>query len=199
MLHGQGVGLDRCFDELNLTHPAIVAGVHRDYIDAGAQIIETNTFGGNRLKLSEHGLGDKVAEINQAGVELARRVVQASFQPVLVAGSVGPLGRQLAPLGRIKPDAARAAFREQVESLAMADVDLLIFETFSDLSEMYEAVRVARSVCALPVIAQMTFTEDSRTLLGHTPEQVVEFLRDLGVDVIGPPFDAVQIGIGPCL
>jgi methionine synthase I (cobalamin-dependent)/5,10-methylenetetrahydrofolate reductase len=194
MLHGQGVGLDRCFDELNLTHPAIVAGVHRDYIDAGAQIIETNTFGANRFKLSEHGLSDKVTEINQAGVELARRVVQASFQPVLVAGSVGPLGRQLAPLGRVKPDAARAAFREQVESLAMAAVDLLIFETFSDLSEMYEAVRVARSVCALPVIAQMTFTEDSRTLLGHTPEQVVKFLRDLDVDVIG-----VNCSVGPAL
>ena len=194
MLHGQGVGVDRCFDELNLTHPAIVAGVHRDYIDAGAQIIETNTFGANRLKLSEHGLGDRVAEINQAGVELARRVVEASFQPVLVAGSVGPLGRQLAPLGRVKPDTARIAFREQVKSLATAGVDLLVFETFSDLSEMYEAVRVARSVCALPVIAQMTFTEDSRTLLGHTPEQVVEFLRDLDVDVIG-----VNCSVGPAL
>jgi methionine synthase I (cobalamin-dependent)/5,10-methylenetetrahydrofolate reductase len=206
MLHSRGVGLDRCFDELNLANPALVAGIHRAYIEAGAQIIETNTFGANRFKLSEYDLGDKVAEINRAGVELARRVAEAPFQPgvdwqpalrgepVLIAGSVGPSGRQLAPLGRVTPEAARALFREQVAALAGAGVDLLIFETFSDLDEMGEAVRAARAVCELPIIAQMTFTEDIRTPLGHTPEQVTEFLCDLKVEVIG-----VNCSVGPAL
>ena len=141
MLHSQGASLDRCFDELNLTHPAMIIEVHRAYIEAGAQVVETNTFGANRLKLSEHGLHDKVTEINRAGVELARRAAEASSdKSVLVAGSMGPSGRQLAPLGRLRPEAARAAFQEQVVALVDAGVDLLIFETFSDL----EAVHLAR-------------------------------------------------------
>lgn len=195
MLHSQGVGLDRCFDALNLTNPALVAGVHRAYIQAGAQIIETNTFGANRFKLGEHDLGDQVAEINRAGVELARRVAEAGGdKPAWVAGSVGPSGRQLAPLGRVRPEAVRAIFGEQVAALAGAGVDLLIFETFSDLEEMGEAVRAAQAVCDLPIIAQMTFTEDIRTPLGHTPEQVAEFLGALNVDVIG-----VNCSLGPAL
>jgi len=195
MLHSQGASLDRCFDELNLTHPAMITDVHRAYIEAGARVVETNTFGANRLKLSEHGLHDKVTEINRAGVELARRAAEASSdKSVLVAGSVGPSGRQLAPLGRLRPEAARAAFQEQVVALVDAGVDLLIFETFSDLEEMGEAVRAARGVCGLPIIAQMTFTEDLRTPLGHTPEQVLEFLHDLDVDVIG-----VNCSVGPAL
>ncbi len=194
MLHSKGAGLERCFDELNLVNPALVAAVHRDYIEAGAQVIETNTFGANRFKLSEHGLADRVVEINHAGVELARRVVEASFQEILIAGSVGPLGRQLAPLGRVRPEVAHTAFREQVEALAAAGADLLLFETFSDLSEMSVAVQAARDVCDLPIIAQMTFTEDMRTLLGHTPQQVVSCLRELSVDVIG-----VNCSVGPAL
>ena len=193
-LYSRGAGLDRCFDELNLTNPGLVAGVHQDYVQAGAQVIETNTFGANRFKLSQYGLGHKVAEVNRAGAELARRVVEASFQPILIAGSVGPLGRPLAPLGRIQPDVARAVFHEQVQALAAAGVDLLIFETFSDPEEIREAVRAARSVCALPVIAQMTFTEDLRTPLGYTPEQVVEILSELDVEVIG-----VNCSVGPAL
>ncbi len=202
LLHSRGADLERCFDELNLTRPSMVAEVHQAYIEAGAQVIETNTFGANIFKLSEHGLEDRVAEINRAGVELARRAVdeareagfQTALQGVLVAGAVGPSGRHMAPLGRLQPEAARAAFREQVTALAEAGVDLLIFETFSDLDEMGEAVRAAREVCTLPVIAQMTFTEDIRTPLGHTPEQVVEVLRDLGVEVIG-----VNCSVGPAL
>jgi len=194
MLHSRGASLERPFDELNVTHPALVAEVHRAYIEAGAQVIETNTFGANRLKLGEHGLADRVTDINRAGVELARRVIDASFQPVLIAGSVGPLGRHLTPLGRVRPEAAHAAFREQVEALATAGADLLIFETFSDLHELREAVRAARAVCALPVIAQMTFTDDTRTPLGHTPEQVAQFLHDLEVEVIG-----VNCSMGPAM
>jgi len=202
MLHGRGVDLDRCFDELNLTRPDLVVAVHRAYVEAGAQVIETNTFGANRIKLAEHGLGDRLAEINRAGVQLVCRAIEeargAGSQPVLpevlVAGSVGPTGRQMAPLGRLQPEAVRAAFHEQIAALVDAGVDLLIFETFSDLDEMGQALAAARDVCTLPVVAQMTFTEDIRTPLGHTPEQVVEFLRGLGVDVIG-----VNCSLGPAL
>ena len=195
MLHSQGIGLDRCFDELNLTHPGRVTDVHRAYIEAGAQIIETNTFGANRLKLAEHGLEAKVVEINQAGVELARRAVGTnSAEPPLIAGSIGPSGRQLAPLGRVPPQVARAVFGEQVTALAGARVDVLILETFSDLEEIGQAVRAAQEVCDLPIIAQMTFTEDLRTPLGHTPEQVAQFLRGLNVDVIG-----INCSVGPAL
>jgi homocysteine S-methyltransferase len=198
LLHSRGVGLDRCFDELNLSQPLLVADIHRAYVDAGAQVIETNTFGANRFKLGEYGLDDQVAEINRAGVELARRVVKEvqalGENLVLVAGSVGPSGRQLAPLGRVQPEAVRAAFREQIAALAAAAADLLILETFSDLDEIGEAVRAARDVCGLPLVAQMTFTEDLRTPLGHTPEQVVAFLRDLKVEVIG-----ANCSLGPAL
>src|SRR5512142_1133580 len=104
MLHARGESIDGCFDELNLTRPALVAEVHREYIEAGAQIIQTNTFGANRYKLARHGLDGRLAEINAAGVELAKRVVAASFRPVLIAGDVGPLGVRLAPFGRVQPD-----------------------------------------------------------------------------------------------
>ncbi len=114
MLNARGVGFARCFDELNLTSPDLVAEIHRDYIDAGAQIIQTNTFGANRYKLAAHGLDGQVAEINRAGVELARRVVLASCKDVLVAGDVGPLGVRLAPFGRVQPEQARQAFAEQI-------------------------------------------------------------------------------------
>src|SRR5512136_1376303 len=147
MLHSHGIGFDKCFDELNLTNPAAVAEVHRAYIDAGAQLILTNTFGSNRFKLSKHGLDDQVAEINRMGVELARRTVAASFKDVLVAGDIGPLGVRIAPFGRVQPEQARAAFAEQIEALAGAGVDLIVIETFSDLYEIQEAIKAAREVC----------------------------------------------------
>src|SRR5687768_15062883 len=118
MLHTRGVGFDKCFDELNLTNPAAVADVHRSYIEAGAQLVITNTFGANRYKLGKHGLQDEVVNINRAGVELARRIVASSFKDVLIAGDVGPLGVRIAPFGRVKPEEARAAFTEQVTALA---------------------------------------------------------------------------------
>ena len=185
MLNAQGISFDRCFDELNLTDPSLVADVHRAYIEAGSQIIQTNTFGANRFKLSEHELEGKVAEINRAGVELARRVVRASFKDVLIAGDIGPLGVRLAPFGRVQPEEARAAFAEQIEALCSAGVDLLILETVSDLNEMKEAISAAREVCDLPVVASMTFTRDDRTLLGESPEKVAQTLHQHGADVIG--------------
>src|ERR1051325_4514077 len=158
MLHGRGVGFDKCFDELNLTNPSAVADIHRAYIEAGAQLIITNTFCANRFKLTKHGLQDKIIEINKAGVDLGKRVVAASFRDVLVAGDVGPLGVRIAPYGRVKPEAAREAFAEQIQALADSGVDLIVMETFSDLYEILEAINAARQVCDLPVVASVTFT-----------------------------------------
>lgn len=185
MLNASGVGFDQCFDELNLGRPELVAGIHRAYIQAGAQIIQTNTFGANRFKLAGHDLVARLKEINQAGVEIARKEILASNREVLIAGDIGPLGVRLAPFGRIQSDQARQAFAEQIAVLDEAGVDLLIIETVSDLNEMKEAILAARSVCSLPVVASMTFTRDDRTLLGDSPAKVAMTLHQLGADVIG--------------
>jgi methionine synthase / methylenetetrahydrofolate reductase(NADPH) len=185
MLHARGVGFDQCFDELNITKPGVVAEIHRAYIEAGAQLIITNTFGANRFKLGKHGLQDQVADINRAAVDLAKRVVAASFKQVLIAGDVGPLGVRIAPYGRVKPEAAREAFAEQIRILAEAGVDWIVMETFSDLYEIREAIKAAHQVCDLPVVASVTFTRDDRTLLGDEPVMVARRLKETGVDVIG--------------
>lgn len=184
LLHTHGVEHNHCFDELNLTDPAKVADVHRQYIDAGAQIILTNTFGANRYKLHKHGLDDKTTEINRAAVALARRVVDASFKPVFVAGDVGPLGVRIAPYGRVQLHEARAAFAEQI--LSFEGVDLIVIETMTDLYEALEAIAAAKEVAPqTPVVTTMTFTRDDRTLLGDDPGKVARALRDAGADVIG--------------
>ena len=185
LLHARGVGFDRCFDELNLTDPALVAEIHRAYIDAGSQVIYTNTFSANRYKLAEHGLENKVTEINKAGVELARRVVSASFKDVLIGGDVGPLGVRLAPYGRVQVEDARDAFTEQIAALCEAGVDLLIIETFGDLYEIKEALQAAREYCDMPIIASVSFTRDDRTILGDTPAKVAQTLQENGADLIG--------------
>ena len=149
MLHSHGIGFDKCFDELNLSNPGAVAEVHRAYIDAGAQLILTNTFGSNRYKLGKHGLGRQVNEINRMGVELARRTVAASFKDVLVAGDIGPLGVRIAPFGRVQPDEAAEAFAEQVEALSSAGADLIVMETMSDLFEILRG----RSRCQTDVLS----------------------------------------------
>ncbi len=185
MLHGRGIDFRQCFDELNLTQPALVAEIHREYIEAGAQVILTNTFGANRFKLDQHGLARRVAEINRAGVELARQVVATSSREVFVAGDVGPLGVRLAPYGRVQAETARQAFAEQIQVLAEAGADLIVIETMSDLYEIREAIAAARQVCDLPVVASVTFTRDDRTLLGDAPAGVARFLAQAGADVIG--------------
>lgn len=186
MLHARGVGFDKCFDELNLTNPAAVAEVHRAYIEAGAQMVLTNTFGANRFKLQKHGLADKIIEINQAGVELAKRVAAASFKDVLIAGDVGPLGVRLTPFGRVTPEQARAAFAEQIAALAAAGAHLIVIETLSDLHEAREAVHAARAAAPnLPVVVSVTFTRDDRTLLGDDPAKAARVLTGTGADVIG--------------
>src|SRR3972149_1008509 len=185
MLHARGVGFDKCFDELNLTNPSAVAEIHREYIEAGAQLILTNTFGANRFKLGKHGLEEKVVQLSQAGVDLAKRVVAASFRDVLVAGSVGPLGVRIAPFGRVHPEQARTAFAEQIGALSEAGAELIVIETMIDLYEIREAIKAARQVCSLPLVASVTFTRDDRTVLGDDPAKVARMLKETGVDVIG--------------
>jgi len=185
MLHSHGIGFEKCFDELNLTKPSAVAEIHRAYIEAGAQLIITNTFGANRFKLAKHGLEDHVVQINKASVDLAKRIVAASFKEVLVAGDVGPLGVRIAPFGRVQPEQARAAFAEQVRALAEAGADLIVIETFSDLYEIREAIQAAKECCSLPIVASVTFTRDDRTVLGDDPAKIARMLKEAAVDVIG--------------
>src|SRR5713226_72240 len=191
-LHLQGIPFERCFDELNLTEPRIVEEIHRDYIRAGAELIETNTFGANRIKLARHGLEAKVRDINLRAVKLAREARDVSGEPVFLAGSVGPIGQTLEPVGRITLAEAEATFREQIEGLLEGGADLLVLETFTNLPELLAAVQAARAACDLPVVAQLTFAEDGLTLSGEEPSQVVTALEAAGVNVIG-----VNCGVGP--
>jgi len=185
MLHAKGLSMETCFDGYNLTQPALIADIHREYIDAGAELIETNTFGANRFKLTAHGLEDSVSEINTAAVQLARRVIEAAFKDVLLAGSVGPLGVHLAPFGRVQPEQAYHAFHEQIEALVDAGVDVVLIETHNDLEEVHQAIRAARDISGIPVIASVTFTRDDRTLLGDNPARVAKRLVESGADIIG--------------
>ncbi len=185
-LHQKGIGFAECFDYLNITQPALVGDIHRAYIDAGATMIQTNTFGANRYKLSHFGLEQKITEINQAGVELVRRVASASFRDVIIAGDVGPLGVRLAPFGRVQLEDAQDAFKQQIQVLVNAGVDVIIIETMTDFYELREAVLAAKAVDSeIAVIASMTFTRDDRTLLGDTPEKIAANIHSTGADVIG--------------
>ncbi len=187
LLHARGATADSSFEQLNLTKPELVAGIHRAYIAAGAELIETNTFGANRYKLAESGLEDQVAAINHAGASLARRMVEESGRDdVYVAGSVGPLGVGLQPYGRTRPEDARATFAEQIAALADGGTDALLFETFTDLNELLLAVSAARDLTpTLPIISQMTFAPDDRTLLGNLPAAAARQLSEAGADVVG--------------
>lgn len=189
LLYARGVFLNRCFDELNLTDPGLVSDVHDDYLRAGAEVIETNTFGANRIKLSSFGLGDAVQAINKAGAELARRAAGAS---AFVAGAIGPLGIRIEPWGRTAISEAEEAFREQAAALADGGVDLFILETFRDVNELLAALRAVRAVSRLPIVAQMTTEDDGNTLDGIPPETFAPDLERAGADVIG-----VNCSVGP--
>jgi len=194
MLYGRGIFINRCFDELNLSQPETVASVHAEYLQAGAQIIETNTFGANAIRLERFGLRDKVREINLAGVRIARQCVaqiaEKQASEAYVAGAIGPLGERLQPQGPLTLDQARAAFAEQIAALAEGGpgvgVDLLIMETMTSLVEAGEAIRAAREVApGLRVVVMMTVDEDGNCLDGATPEIAAERLTKWGADVIG--------------
>jgi len=170
-LYARGVPFDQCFDELNLTAPDLVRSIHLDYIESGAELIETNTFGANSFKLAGHNLADRLEEINRAGAHIGREAVDLSGRTVFIAGSMGPIGRPVAPLGSVTPEEVREAYAEQASALVAGGVDALILETFTDLSELIEAVRGVRAVANVPLIAQMTFTQEGKTLLGHAPRE----------------------------
>jgi len=189
MLYAKGVFINRSFDALNLAQADLVGEVHKEYVRAGADVIETNTFGANRIKLDAFGLGDKLREINTAGARIAR---QAARDAVYVAGAIGPLGIRIEPWGRLGVDEAEARFREQAEALVEGGVDLFILETFRDVNEIRAAIAAVRAVCNLPIVAQMTTEEDGNSLDGTPPEQFVPELDREGVAVIG-----VNCSVGP--
>ena len=176
-LYSKGVFLNRCFDEFNLSHPSLVRDVHQEYVWAGADILETNTFGANHIKLEPHGLAERVRDINVAGVRIAREVAGGS---AYVGGSVGPLGIRIEPYGKMAVDEARSIFVEQITALVEAGVDLLCLETFFDLNEIHAAILAAREVCDLPIMAQLTLEEDGNSLDGSPPETFGRQLQDLG-------------------
>ena len=189
MLYDKGVYINRSYDELNLTQPDLVREVHAEYVKAGADIIETNTFGATRHRLQAYSLENQLREINIAGVKLAR---EAAGENVYVAGAIGPLDLRIEPYGPTSFDEAREMFAEQIAALLEGGVDLFLLETFSDLSEIQQAIRAVKELSDLPVIAQMTIATDGKTVFGATPEIITQRLEEYGADVIG-----LNCGVGP--
>src|SRR5205823_3621184 len=189
MLYAKGIFINKSFDALNVTQPDLVAEVHQEYVRAGADIIETNTFGANRIKLGSFGLADKLHAINEQAARIAR---QAAGDRAYVAGAIGPLGIRIEPWGKTGVDEAREYFREQAQALADGGVDLFILETFRDLNEIGAAIDAVRSVSELPIVAQMTTEEDGNTLDGTPPEKFTPELERRGATVIG-----VNCAVGP--
>ena len=192
MLYARGVFINQCYDELNIRTPDLVRDVHRQYVKAGAEVLETNSFGANRLKLAQFGLAAQTRELNQRAAELAREAADEGSD-VLVAGAVGPLGVRLEPYGPTSAEEARGIFREQMEGLKAGGADLFILETFGDLHEIGQAIAAAREVDpTMPVVAQMTIGVDGLTPYGATPEDVARALERFGADVIG-----LNCSVGP--
>jgi homocysteine S-methyltransferase len=189
MLYSKGVFINKSFDALNLVQPDLVASVHAEYVQAGADIIETNTFGANRIKLGSFGLADRLREVNLEGARIARRAVG---DRAYVAGAIGPLGIRIEPWGKTGVDEAREYFREQAEALLAGGVDLFILETFRDLNEIGAAIDAVRAISTLPIIAQMTTEEDGDTLDGTPPERFTPELERRGATILG-----VNCAVGP--
>lgn len=182
-LYEKGIYINTCFDELNLTNPDIVRGVHKEYVDAGANVIETNTFGANQYKLAPHGLDDKVYEINLRGAQIAKQV---AGERALVAGSVGPLGVQIEPLGKISYDEAKDAFKRQIKGLIDGGADILIFETFLMAKKLVQAIRAAKELKpVIPIIAQVTLNDEGRLFSGSPIERFLQEIADYEVDAVG--------------
>ena len=190
MLYAKGVFINQCYDELNVRQPDLVRSIHVEYVHAGAELLETNSFGANRPKLQHYGLEGQVREFNLAAAQLAR---DAAGDEALVAGAVGPLGLRIEPYGPTSREDAQGFFAEQMHALREGGVDCFILETFSDLDEIAQAVKAARAVdAALPVIAQMTVGPDGVTSFGVPPEEVAEALEESGADIIG-----LNCSVGP--
>jgi methionine synthase / methylenetetrahydrofolate reductase(NADPH) len=191
MLYERGVYINRCYDELNLTQPDLVRGIHADYVRAGADIIETNTFGATSPKLAQYGLEASLRDINIAAARVAR---EAAGDQAYVAGAIGPLGLRIEPLGPTSFAEARDLFKQQAAALLEGGVDLFVLETFSDLSEIQQAILGVRELCDLPIIAQIAVYTDGKTVYGTTPEVFTEQLDQSGADVIG-----LNCGVGPAI
>jgi methionine synthase / methylenetetrahydrofolate reductase(NADPH) len=195
-LYSKGVFINRCFESLNLSNPDLVLSVHGEYLRAGADVVETNTFGANRIKLRAFGLSERVATINSEGARLARQALREGATQSngggFVAGAIGPLGIRVEPWGKTGIDEAEQWFKEQAEALAAGGVDLFILETFRDLNEIGAAIAAVRSVCDLPIVAQMTTEEDGNSLDGTPPEQFAPVLIERGAAVVG-----VNCSVGP--
>jgi len=189
MLYAKGVFINKCYDELNLRSPEIVLEVHKQYVRAGAEILETNTYGANRVKLRTFGIEDELRTINESAVEIARR---AAGDSVYVAGAIGPLGIRIEPYGPTALDEAREFFREQAEALRNAGVDLFVLETMSNITEVEQGMLAIRDICSLPIVAQMTIGNDGRTIYGDAPRTIAERLDRAGADVIG-----LNCSVGP--
>src|SRR5437764_4371365 len=189
MLYAKGIFINKSFDELNLSNPDLVGQVHQEYVRAGADIVETNTFGANRIKLGSFGLAHKLHAINEQGARIARH---AAREQAYVAGAIGPLGIRIEPWGKTGVDEAREYFREQAAALAAGGVDLFILETFRDLNEIGAAIDAVRMVSDKPIVAQMTTEEDGNTLDGTPPKRFTPELEARGATVIG-----VNCAVGP--
>lgn len=189
MLYSRGFFINKCYEELTIREPQAVLEIHQEYVKAGAEILETNTYGANRVKLREFGLEDSVHEINRRAASLAK---EAAGDSCWVAGSIGPLGIRIEPYGPTSLAEAEEFFREQAAALKEGGVDVFLLETFSNLSEIEQAIRAIRNVSSLPVIAQMAINQDRRTLFGHSPTQIGHALEKMGADVIG-----LNCSVGP--
>jgi methionine synthase I (cobalamin-dependent)/5,10-methylenetetrahydrofolate reductase len=185
LLYSRGIPQRACLDELVLSHPDLISTIHREYLEAGADAIETDTFGGNRFRLAGYGLEKLACQIGRRGAQLAREARDTAGRDALVAGSIGPLGSGVPGRARPHPGIARAAFREQIEALLEGGVDMFVLETFGDVESLLLAVEEVRRACALPIVAQMTFGEDLLANDGATPEAAVEALASAGVDAVG--------------
>ena len=184
LLYAKGIFINRCYDELNLSQPELIRAVHHEYLQSGAEIIETNTFGANSFRLGRHSIADKVRDINLAGAQVAREAAK-SFD-VWVGGAVGPLGVRIEPLGKTSFEEARNSFREQIAALVEGGVNVIIMETFGYLEELHQAMLAARDVDPqIPMVAQVTIDEDANCLDGSTPETFAPRLAEWGADVIG--------------
>ncbi|HEX4204837.1 MAG TPA: bifunctional homocysteine S-methyltransferase/methylenetetrahydrofolate reductase [Ktedonobacteraceae bacterium] len=185
LLYTRGVTYEQCFDAVNLTQPELIQSIHQEYISAGAQIIETNTFGANRTRLETYNLGERVREINMRAASIAKEAREVVGQSVFIAGAVGPTGRPIQAPDEQRLSELRAIFRAQIEALQAGGVDFLILETFSSLAELRQAVLAAQEVGGLPIVAQMSFQDDGHTLAGQSAARVATVLNDLGVDILG--------------
>ena len=184
-LYAAGIEPGVAPDEWNLTHPNVIRDIHRAYIEVGSRVILTNTFGGSRYRLEFNDLGDRVADVNRIGAQLARAEADAADHPVLVAGSMGPTGELMEPYGTLTRAKAQAAFAEQAAALVEGGVDLLWIETMSDLDEVEAAFEGAREVCDLEVAATLSFETKAHTMMGVSPTQAIERLRDMDLVAIG--------------